>query len=402
MDGTDYRFEYNPGVIRQGRGSVGDLGDELDRQGWETALVVCGQTVGKTAGVIDPIEVGLGDRLASIFAETTPEKQLATAIKGVEKLRELSADVIVAVGGGSSIDVANVVSLLAGADRDPTAIAEEFERTETISSPDGSVVPVVAIPTTLAGADLSMIAGITANPSNGLVSEHVSGGIWDERVMPAALFYDADLLETTPRSILTASAMNGFDKGIETVYGRKATPLTDGTAIRGLRLLRDSLPTLKHDPDLWATEDILSGIVLVQYGISRPDGSTLSLIHSFGHALKAAGNVQQGTAHAIVAPHALEYLFDQVDGRRDLLAEAFDVPTADRSREALADDVVAAVRSVRDGMDLPRQLRSVEGITRSDLESIARETKQDSLMAECPPGLDPTVSELCAVLDAAW
>ncbi|MFC7210730.1 iron-containing alcohol dehydrogenase family protein [Natronoarchaeum sp. GCM10025321] len=397
------RFEYDPGVIRLGRGCVSALADELDRQGCTNALVVCGRTVGSTPAVLDPVTEGLDDRLAGIFAETTPEKLLGTAVDGVERLREVEADTVVSLGGGSSLDTAKVLSVLAATDRSPAEVGDELATSGTIPVPEDGLPAIVAVPTTFAGADLSQGAGVNADPENGLVDEPVSGGVSDPQLMPTAVFADPALFTTTPYDVLAGSAMNGFDKGVETLYARNGTPVSDATAMRGLRLLADALPALDADSSSPETMDrAVEGSLLVQYGVSRPDGSTLSIIHAFGHALRHHAGLQQGTAHAIVAPHALDYLFEQVDGRRTLLARALDVQTAERSSDAVSDGIVDAVTEVRDSLGVTTRLRSVDGIERSDLGAVAETTLADRFMAQVPEGLDPTVEDLRAVLEAAW
>ncbi|MXR50097.1 iron-containing alcohol dehydrogenase [Halovenus sp. WSH3] len=400
MDERAYRFEYDPGTIRQGRGCVEALSDELAGLGCERAMVVCGQTVGSTEAVMGPITDGLGDRLAGIFDETTPKKRLSTVFDGARRAADLDADALVAVGGGSSLDVAKGISAVAASESGTEAIADQFEAGGLLPVPDADLLPMAVVPTTLAGADLSIMGGITAHPAEGLVDEPVGGGIMDPRLMPAVACYDPDLLETTPRDILAASAMNGFDKGIESLYAANATPVTDAAAVRGLSLLSEALPTLSDEPESWASSDILEGIVLVQYGISRPGGTTLSLIHAFGHGLTAHSSVQQGAAHAMVAPHALAYLFEHSDGRRDLLARAFDVD-AD-GRDDLAAGIVEEVVTVRDALALPAQLREIDDLDRDDLEAVAQTTIDDSLMGNCPPDLDATTEDLLAVLESAW
>ncbi|PSP39302.1 alcohol dehydrogenase [Halobacteriales archaeon QH_2_66_30] len=375
MDNRDpFRFEYDPGTITYGRDCVADLGAELGRQGLDRALVVCGRTVGSTPDVIDPVREGLGDRLVGVFDQTTPAKRLSTAFEGTGRMRESDADALVALGGGSSLDVAKVMSVAAASDRE--AIAAEFAETGTIPIPENDPTPVVAVPTTLAGADLSILAGVTAAPDSRLVDAPVGGGIADRRLMPAALFYDPALFATTPRSILAASAMNGFDKGIETLYARTTTPMTDATASRGLELLAEGLPTLAaEDPGDWDLPAILQGIVLVQYGISRPDGTTLSLIHAFGHGL---------TAHS------------------EIHAASLGVPTAGRSDDWIAERVVGTVADLRDDLDLPARLRDVPDVDRSTLASIAETTAADSLLANVPEGFEASEEQLRDVLDAAW
>ena len=397
--GRPFRFDYESPVLRFGAGSTTDLGDELAAHGLDSALVVTGSTVGSTPAVMDPVREGLGDRLAGVFAETTPDKRLSTAFDAADRFAETGADAFVAVGGGSSIDVAKVASVLVDAEKPKEAVFRAFQDTHTVRLPDGDLPPVVAVPTTLAGADVSQVAGITAGPASGFVDEASGGGVGDRRLMPAAVVADPELAATTPESVLAGSAMNGFDKGVETLYAANATPVTDATASRGLGLLADGLRDLGETgatPETLAP--VLEGLLLVQYGISRPDGSTLSLIHAFGHGLTRTGTLQQGVAHAIVAPHVLEYLFDEVDGRRYLLADALGVQQSDD----LAAAVVGEVEAVRDALDLPSRLRDVDGPEPADFPAVAEATVADSFVANAPPALDFTAEDAEAVLDAAW
>ncbi|MBX0324696.1 iron-containing alcohol dehydrogenase [Halomicroarcula sp. F13] len=394
-----FRFEYDPATLRYGPNCVDSLAEELAALNCERALVVTGSTVGETAAVMDPIRAGLGDRLAGVFAETTPAKRLGTAYDALERFRAVEADAIVAVGGGSSLDVAKVLATVAAADRGPETVGSEFVETGTIRVPDDGLPPVVAVPTTLAGADLSQVAGVTADPDTCPVAEPASGGISDPNLMPAAVCYDPEVVATTPRSVLAASAMNGFDKGVETLYASTATPVTDATAMRGLDLLQDGLLAFGEGNDDDAVyQRLTEGIALVQYGISRPGVTTLSLIHAFGHGLTRTYEVQQGAAHAVVAPHALDYLFDAVDGRRDLLAEAFGVDDAEDPAAA----VVESVAEVAAALDLPTRLRDVDGPTREEFPRVAEDVLSDAFMANAPAGFDPTLEDVERVLDAAW
>lgn len=395
-----FRFDYDPPTIRYGRECVADLGTELERRECARALVVCGSSVGATDEVIDPVRRGLGDRLVGVFDETSASKSLATAVDGAERVAEADADCIVGLGAGSSLDTAKFVSVLAGHDRPARAAAREMVAEGRASVPAGDLPPIVVVPTTLAGADLSTVAGIslTLDPNE----ESESGGVSDGRLMPAAAFYDPARFEHTPTSVLTASAMNGFDKGLEMIYARDHTAITDATAVRGLRLLRRSLPTLGSTDEPAAVDEIVEGILLVQYGLSTADTYRASLIHAFGHGFSRRYDVPQGVVHAILAPHVLASLFDAVDGRRDLLAGAFDVETAGRSADAVADEIVDAVRSVRDAMGLPTQLRSIAGLERSHVPAIVDAILADSFLANVPHDLDPDRDDIEAVIEEAW
>lgn len=392
----EFSFDYQPGRIRYGPGCASTIEDVLGTLGVENALVVTGRTVGETAAVMDPVRAGAGGRLAGTFAETTPDKELSTALRGADRLAETDADALLAVGGGSSLDVAKTIAAVAGSQRSDEEILEAFEETGAVPLGDGELPPVCVVPTTLAGGDLSMVAGITTR-RDGLVR----GGIYDARLMPEALWYDPELFRTTPEDVLRASAMNGFDKAIETAYAATSTPISDGTAVRAIRRLSRGLPALgAGERDEATMRDVVVGTILAQYGCSRADGLTLSLIHAFGHGIARGYEIQQGGAHGIIAPHALAYLFGETDGARGLLAEGFGVE-AD-SPEAAARAVIEGVERVRDGLGLPTRLREIDDMSESDLPAIAADVHGDGFMSYCPAGLDPTVEDTEAVLREAW
>jgi alcohol dehydrogenase class IV len=393
-----FRFEYDPPVLRYGEGCVGELADELAKQGHETALVVCGSNVGDSEAV-EFVREGLGDRLAGVFARTTPDKRLETAYEALEAMRAHDADVIVGLGGGSSIDIARVVAVLATRDGTPEEVAREFSQ-KRILALDGSPPPVFAVPTTLAGADMSNAGGVTMSSDSELLDdveldEDVSGAFSDRRLMPSAAFYDPSVFGTTPRSALAGSAMNGFNKGIETLYSNNATSVTDATATRGTRLLKDGLLAYGKKED--GLEDAAEGIMLVQYGISRGATSTVSVVHAFGHALTHGNDLQQGIAHAVVTPHVLRYLFEKegVDAKRRLVADALGV-------ENTVDEIVGAVEEVRDALDLPTRLRDVDGPEPEEFEEVAELVVRDYFMPNAPEGLDATQDEMREVLEEAW
>ena len=191
-----FRFDYRPGTIRYGSECVADLGAELDAIGADRTLVVAGETTGTTPEVVDPVREGLGDRLVGVFAETTPDKRIGTAIEAAERLEETDADAVVALGGGSSLDVAKVATAIAAGGASGEAVRKTFAETGNVAVPEEDLLPMAAVPTTLAGADLSMIAGITARRDG----ELVRGGAYDKQLMPSMLLYDPEPFIADPHS----------------------------------------------------------------------------------------------------------------------------------------------------------------------------------------------------------
>jgi alcohol dehydrogenase class IV len=398
LDTPNFAFDFEPGTIQFGRGCIDGLDETLAEKGLDNALVVCGRTVGATDAVMNPVKAGLGDRFAGVFDETTPAKTLSTVFDGIERLQTEDADAIVAVGGGSSLDVARGISGLARTDRTlADARSEVLESGElTLPADDDAFVPVLTVPTTMAGADFSVAAGLVAETDE----EPVEAIAVDTRLMPTALVYDPDLFDTTPMDILAASAINGFDKGVEAIYSRFATPVTDATAVRGLRYLRSSLPKLRESADPEVMERAVAGTLLVQYGVSMPDQYRVNVVHAFGHALRNQFGIQQGTAHGVIVPHALDLIFANGGGRPDVLAEG--LVTGEEAAEGTEAAVVEAVRTVRDGLGLPSRLRDIEGTDEAELRAVAQHTADDAFLELGPPEFDPSVDDIERTLRDAW
>ncbi|ELZ46215.1 iron-containing alcohol dehydrogenase [Halorubrum coriense DSM 10284] len=387
--------------IRYGRGRIAGLGDWFGERDLEEALLVCGSNTGANDALMDPIREGLGDRLAGVFDGTAPDKRVETAYDLLDARAETGADVLVAVGGGASLDVARQATLLAADGRDLDELRADAEAggdaLGDLAPESGPALPFVVVPTTFAGADVSTggsleVFAADESPTGQPVT--VSGsGAW-----PIADVADPALFETTPTSVLAGSAMNGFNKGIETTYARDADPVSDAAAVHGLRLLAGALPRVAGDEPGGepATDRAVVGSLLVQ--LDRK----ISVIHAFGHGFARRYDVQQGAIHAVVAPHALAYLFDEVDASRRALAAGLGVPTEGRDDAAIAEDVVAAVAEVRDALDVPTRLRDLPETDEGDLPAIAEFVVDDPPMERAPAGLDATAEGVLGVLRAAW
>lgn len=398
----DRRFElsYSPSKIRYGREIVDALGRELDELGAERALILCGEATAASDGLMDPIRDALGKRLVGIHPASTPEKHVSAIYSTLERIRDAQVDALVAVGGGATMDLSRGTRVPATLDSPLAELRDRIEGDEGIAVPEGPLFPMVGIPTTLAGAGLSIVGGarLGRDYPNRPDPEASLGGytVIDPSLMPDALIYDPDLFATTPPSILAGSAMNGFDKALEVLYTRHRTPITDGTAVRGLRYLHDALPEFRPAPDNGALEDAIIGLILAQYGLAQPGAYRAAIIHAFGHGFSLYYDVQQGHVHGIVAPRVLGYVFEEVDGRRARIAEGLGLGGTG------AEAIVDAVRAIRDALGLPSRLRDLPYVERSELPDVATAIAGDPFMANNPPGLEPDREDIERILTDLW
>lgn len=397
MDSTAFEYDFAPGPIQFGRDVVQDIDRHLEDGGFERVIVVTGRNVGQNPTVSESLIESLGDRLVDWFDETTPEKSIETVYRGVDLMKEGDIDAIVGVGGGSSLDVATVMRLLHADHRSLDEVRAEVEETGTISlrASHDELASLTVIPTTFAGADLSTGAGINV-PFDG--GELRSASVIETQLMPDFLLYDPNLFESTPIDALAGSAMNGLNKGIEALYSRYSTPVTDGTASHGLSYLAASLPKLRSSPDASVMDEVVIGMILVQYGVSVPGRMKLAILHAFGHAFRDHG-VQQGRGHAAITPEVLRFVFDKVDGRRELISSGLGLA---ETPGGVDDAIIDEVYHIRDSLELPRGVRYLDGVTRDDLWSLAERAHSDHCLSNSPEGLDPSVDELEAILREAW
>ena len=387
-------FHYGPLGMRVviGRRAVRSLTEELDRAGCRRALVITGPHVGANPDVMDPISDALGNRLAGTFRETSTRKGAASLFAAIGALRELDADILIGVGGGSSLDTARQASVFA---QDGRTLEEYVSLARTgelrgIPAAEGRT-PVVVVPTTLAGADLQAGGAIefldAARSPTGM--PYRVGG----RHAPLSAIYDPDIVGTTPRGALFGSAMNGYNKGLETLYGAATSTISDATAVRGLQLLRRGLLGLAADNPA-AMDEAVDGILLVQVELQT------SIIHAYGHGFSRQFPVQQGHIHAIIGPHVLRSVAARLQPPRlALLAEAVDLESP---KQATTEQVVERVVSLRDALDLPRRLSDLLDEGHLDVQASAEFIRSDPTIDKVHPSLMPTVDEIAEVLRRAW
>ena len=404
---SSFDHEHRGCDVLYGRGRIADLGAYLDDAGVERALVVCGSNVGANDDLMNPIREGLGDRFASVFDGTTPEKRVDEAYDVIERMDATDADAVVGVGGGSSLDVARQASVLAADGRELGELRDAAAADGQVEQPTDvePAFPVVVVPTTFAGADLStggtlVVTSAEESPTSQPVL--ISGN-----ATPIADVVDPALFETTPRGALAGSAMNGFNKGIETPYASDAAAVSDATAIHGLRYLTDALPHVAGDgaheddrggdeSDPAAMDRAALGALLVQFD------RKVSVIHAFGHGFSRRYDVQQGDVHAVLAPAVLRYVFDAVDANREAHAAGLGVDTDGKDDGEVADAVVEAVTAVRDSLGRPTRARDLPETREADIPDIAAFVLEDPMLDRAPDGLDPTAEAIEAVLRDAW
>jgi alcohol dehydrogenase class IV len=264
-------FVYNgqPARVVFGVGALDQLGEEIERLGARRALVLSTPEQRTSA---EAIAARLGTRAAGVYDKAVMHVPIETAEAARAVAKQLDADCCVAVGGGSTIGLGKAIALT-------------------------SALPILAIPTTFAGSEMTPIYGITAQ------GQKKTGR--DARVLPKTVLYDPTLLRTLPAKIAGPSGMNAVAHCVEALYAQDANPIVSLMAEEGIRTLAQSLPTVVREPDnLDAKGDALYGAWLAGACLGMVG---MALHHKLCHTLGGSFNLPHAETHTIVLPHATQY-----------------------------------------------------------------------------------------------
>jgi maleylacetate reductase len=264
-------FVYNGAIPRVvfGAGGLQHLVREIEQVGAKRALVLCTPEQRASA---ERVRDMIGDRCAGIFDRAVMHVPVETAREARAAARELNADCAIAIGGGSTTGLGKAIAL-------------------------ESRLPIIAVPTTYAGSEMTPIYGIT---DAGL---KITGR--DARVLPKTVIYDPELTLSLPVDLSVTSGINAIAHAAEGLYAQDANPVMSLLAEEGIRALALGLPRIVADPrDITARSDALYGAWLCGAVLGNVG---MSLHHKLCHTLGGSYNLPHAQTHTIVLPHALAY-----------------------------------------------------------------------------------------------
>src|SRR3989442_4804956 len=256
----DFVYQAGPGRVVFGAGSLQYLEREVLALGAERALILCTPEQRSTA---EAIVSRLGARAAGLFDRATMHVPMEIAREARDRASSLKADCGIAVGGGSTIGLAKAIALESG-------------------------LPILAIPTTYSGSEMTPVFGITEG------GQKKTGR--DVRVLPRTVIYDPAVIAPLPPKIAAMSGMNAIAHGCEGLYAENVAPVHALLAEEGIRALAGGLP---GDGERCLYGAWLCGLVLA--------GAAMGLHHKLCHTLGGTFNLPHAETQAAVLPHAHAY-----------------------------------------------------------------------------------------------
>jgi maleylacetate reductase len=293
-----FSYDMLPSRVVFGAGCLDKLPDEIHRLGATRALVLSTPEQ-REAGrrIVDR----LGARSAGLFDKAVMHVPIEIAEQAREQAKALGADCCVAIGGGSTTGLAKAIALV-------------------------STLPILAIPTTYAGSEMTPIWGIT------------EGGMKktgrDPRVLPKTVLYDPMLTVTMPPMLSATSGMNSIAHCVEALYSKDANPIISMIAEEGIRALAAGLPVVVKEPaNLDARSNALYGAWLGGVSLGAVG---MALHHKLCHTLGGSFNLPHAETHTVVLPHATAYTAPAAPQAMSRIAAALGTSSASQGLYDLA------------------------------------------------------------------
>jgi alcohol dehydrogenase class IV len=266
-----FTFEAQPGRVVFGANAIEHLPREIEQLGALRALVL---STPQQQALATEVSERLGQRSAGIYPHAVMHVPIEVARQAREEAARLGADCVVAAGGGSTIGLGKAIAL-------------------------HSDLPILAIPTTYAGSEMTPIFGLTE------AGQKKTGR--DPRVLPKTVIYDPNLTLDLPVPMSVASGFNAIAHAAEALYADNSNPITAMMAEEGIRALARGMPELVRDPrNAKGRGDCLYGAWLCGAVLGT---SSMALHHKLCHVLGGTWNLPHAETHMVILPHAIAHNF---------------------------------------------------------------------------------------------
>ncbi len=369
-----------------GCGALGQVDQTVERMGWRRVLL-CTSGSQRRSGAATMLKNLLDERLVASYEQAQAHVPAAQVDEVVELAEARQVDAVIGLGGGSALGLAKAVSFALEERRDA-------ERAGNVSSLAQAQVPVIAIPTTYAGSEMTPVYGIT-RMVDGQARKQTGS---DPRITPQLVIYDPRLTLDLPPEITASTGINALAHCIEALYSLTRNPLSSAVALSGVRAIMSALPRCyARGDDLEARGEMLEGAYLAGTALAHV---TMALHHGLCHVLGGTAGVPHGIANGIILPHAMRFNLNAAAAQLAPAAEAMGISLAGKNLRTAVEEMIARIEELIRGMGLPQRLRAV-GVREDDLPRLAQLAFQNRTVRSNPePVTDAT--QLEELLRAAW
>ncbi len=362
-----------------GKGAREELAPEIKNRGFKKAFVVTDKSLAE-CGVINKVTDVLEKAGIpfEVYSEVKPNPTIKNVTDGIEACKKSGADVIVAVGGGSSIDTAKGISIVM-TNPDRADIVSLNGASNTVNRG----MPVIALPTTSGTA-----AEVTINYVITDEEREVKMVCVDPHDIPIMAIVDSDLMATMPKSLASATGMDALTHAVEGYITKAHNTMSDMFHMKAIKLIFKYLPAAVNEKD----EEAIEMMGLAQYiagmGFSNVG---LGIVHSMAHQLGAVYDTPHGLANAILLPTVMRFNGEDpatAQRFREILCEIGRPDAANLNDQDVINTFVWMISELSKSVGITQRVRDV-GAKEEDFEMLADKAMQDP----CKPGNPREVSK---------
>ncbi|KYH46377.1 alcohol dehydrogenase [Branchiibius sp. NY16-3462-2] len=368
-----------------GPGSLAEAGFAAARLGARQPFVVTDPGIveaGWTAELLEHLaDAGLR---ASVWTQVTPNPKDHEIRAAHAAYVDRGADVIVAIGGGSVMDAAKGVAILAGNGGDIL----DYRGVDQMTNP---IPPLMMIPSTSGtGADVSQFCIVTDTERSVKIT------VMGRALVPDLSITDPRLLQTMPEWLNAATGLDALTHGIESFVSLAHNPLADLHAVSAVGLVGQHLrDTMDRPDDLDARRGMAEASLSAGLAFSN---AILGATHAMSHQVGGLLDAPHGVINGVLLPHVVRFNAATAPERFLPLAHAFGLPAAEADSSVAADWLADRIRVLADQVGVPSGLK-VLGVTQENCRLLARNALDDACLTTNPRPADE--DDLAALFEAA-
>lgn len=367
-----------------GKGAIQSIADEAIARGFKKAFLCSDPDLlkfGVTKKVTDILDAkGLA---YEIYSDIKPNPTIENCQHGVDAFKASGADYLIAIGGGSSMDTAKAIGIVAA---NPEFY--DIRSLEGVAPTKNKAVPIIAVPTTAGTA-----AEVTINYVITDAEKNRKMVCVDVHDIPVVAVVDPDMMSSMPKGLTAATGMDALTHAIEGYITKGAWALSDMFHLKAIEIISKSLRGAVEN-----TDEGREGMALGQYiagmGFSNVG---LGIVHSMAHPLGALYDTPHGVANAIILPTVMAYNAPATGEKYRDIAKAMGVAGVDEmSLEDARKAAIGAVRQLSQDVGIPADLKEI--VKPEDLDFLAQSAYDDA----CRPGnpRDTSVAEIKALYES--
>ena len=362
-----------------GRGAREVLTEEIKRRGFEKIFLVSDQALVE-AGVTKKVEADLKKAKIkyTLYSKIKQNPTIKNVLDGVTSCKRSKADVIVAVGGGSSIDTAKGISIImTNPDR------KDVKSLNGLSNTANNAMPVIALPTTAGTA-----AEVTINYVITDEERKIKMVCVDPNDIPIVAIVDTELMESMPKSLAAATGLDALTHAVEGYITKAHNLMSDMFHMQAIKLIFENLTKAVNEKDPVAVEKMGYAQYIAGMGFSNVG---LGIVHSMAHQLGAVYDTPHGIANAMLLPTVMRFNGENSEtaGRfRDILCEIGRPDAKDLNDQDVINTFVWMISELSKSVGVTQKITDY-GAKEEDFEMLAEKAMEDP----CKPGNPRDVSK---------